>query len=50
MTLTTADYSNILKDQKVIVTGGSKGIGLAVAKKFVSAGAKVLITGRNVDC
>lgn len=49
LTLTMADYSHILKDQKVIVTGGSMGIGLAVAKKFVSEGAKVLITGRNVD-
>ena len=37
----------ILKGKKVIVTGGSRGIGYAIAKKFVSEGADVLITGRD---
>lgn len=32
-----------------IVTGGSGGIGLATAKRFAAAGAKVLITGRRKD-
>lgn len=41
------DYHKILKGQKIVITGGSKGIGLAMAKKFVSEGANVLITGRN---
>jgi 3-oxoacyl-[acyl-carrier protein] reductase len=30
-----------------IVTGGSRGIGLAVAEAFVAAGARVVITGRT---
>lgn len=34
---------------KAIVTGGSKGIGLAVVQDLISAGAEVLMTGRNLD-
>ncbi|WP_294304246.1 SDR family oxidoreductase [uncultured Chryseobacterium sp.] len=34
-------------DKKVIITGGSAGIGLATAKKFIAKGAGVLVTGRN---
>ncbi|QKV19059.1 SDR family NAD(P)-dependent oxidoreductase [Oricola thermophila] len=33
----------------VLVSGGSRGIGLAIAKAFLSRGAKVIITGRNED-
>ena len=36
-----------LKDKKIIITGGSRGIGYAMAKKFVEEGATVLITGRD---
>jgi NAD(P)-dependent dehydrogenase (short-subunit alcohol dehydrogenase family) len=32
-----------------IVTGGSRGIGLAIAERLVSEGARVVITGRNED-
>lgn len=41
--------SNILADKRILVTGGSKGIGYAIAKKFVEEGAKVMITGRKED-
>ena len=37
----------LLKDKGVLITGGGSGIGLAIAKRFVSCGAKIIITGRN---
>ena len=43
------DYGDILKDKAIIVTGGSKGIGHAMAKRFVEAGAEVIIAGRDVN-
>lgn len=48
----TADISYLqpngrLSGKKIIVTGGGKGLGAAMATKFVSEGALVLISGRN---
>ena len=40
---------DVLRGKAVLVTGGSSGIGLAIAKNCVAEGAKVVITGRNVD-
>ena len=39
--------TNILQDRIAVITGGSSGIGLATAKRFVSEGAFVFITGRR---
>lgn len=39
--------SGSLSGKKIIVTGGGKGLGAAMAAKFVSEGASVLISGRN---
>jgi len=36
-----------MKNKVVVITGGSSGIGKALAEKFGGAGSKVLITGRN---
>lgn len=36
-------------DKVVIVTGGSNGMGKYMAKEFAQKGAKVVITGRNLD-
>jgi NAD(P)-dependent dehydrogenase (short-subunit alcohol dehydrogenase family) len=40
-------YFSEIKGQKVIVTGGSKGIGKEIAISFAKLGAKVVITGRD---
>ena len=39
----TYDYSGAT----VLVTGGSNGIGLAIARAYQAAGASVIITGRQ---
>lgn len=36
-----------LKDQVAVVTGGTSGIGLKTAERFIAAGAKVVISGRK---
>ncbi|MFA6844934.1 MAG: SDR family oxidoreductase [Sphaerochaetaceae bacterium] len=38
-----------LKDRVVLITGGSKGIGLAVAKEFLRQEAQVIICGRSEE-
>ncbi len=35
------------KQQRVLITGGTSGMGEATAIAFVAAGADVVITGRN---
>src|SRR5260370_20674409 len=43
------EESMSLKDQTVVILGGSSGIGLATAKAPLAEGAKVVITGRSRD-
>ena len=41
--------SELLKDRTALITGGSGGIGYAIADAFLRAGAKVIISGRNKE-
>ncbi|MEO2180875.1 MAG: SDR family NAD(P)-dependent oxidoreductase, partial [bacterium] len=36
-----------IRDKVVLITGGSKGIGLGIAKAFSKVGARVHVCGRN---
>jgi NAD(P)-dependent dehydrogenase (short-subunit alcohol dehydrogenase family) len=38
-----------IANQRVLVTGGTKGVGAAVAKTLRDAGAQVLVTARSVN-
>lgn len=41
--------SDLLISKTAVVTGGASGIGFEISKAMLSAGASVIITGRNVD-
>lgn len=43
------EATRYLEDQHAVVTGGSRGIGAAVAAELVRRGARVTIMGRSVD-
>jgi NAD(P)-dependent dehydrogenase (short-subunit alcohol dehydrogenase family) len=38
-----------LKDKKIVVVGGTTGLGLSAAQAFVAHGAQVVVVGRNPD-
>lgn len=42
-----SDDKYSLHNQNIVITGGTKGLGYAMAKKFLQSGAQVLITGRD---
>ena len=43
------DKDKLLDGKIALITGGSSGIGYAIAKAFISAGAKVIICGTNEE-
>lgn len=43
------DKEMLLKDRVALITGGSGGIGFAIAKSFLESGCKVIIVGTNED-
>lgn len=49
VTVTSVEHGFSLSNKIAIIIGGSQGIGYAIAKKFISEGANVTITGRNLD-
>jgi NAD(P)-dependent dehydrogenase (short-subunit alcohol dehydrogenase family) len=47
--LISVQSENLLNDRCAIITGGTSGIGYAIAESFLNAGATVIITGRNEE-
>lgn len=41
------DYANEFKGKRVLITGGSRGIGAAAAQRLIDGGAKVVVTARS---
>ena len=42
-------HSELLKGKHALITGGTRGIGFAIAKAFINSGASVVITGRSKE-
>lgn len=42
-------FFSALKGRTILITGSSRGIGLAIAKKVAADGANIIVTGRTVE-
>ncbi|MBD8040358.1 MULTISPECIES: SDR family oxidoreductase [Bacteroidaceae] len=47
--IATLAPNELLKGRKALITGGTSGIGYAIAEAFLKSGASVCITGRNEE-
>lgn len=47
--VTIKENNKLLEGKVALILGGSGGIGLAIAKKFLDSGCKVIIAGRSKD-
>lgn len=45
--LISVNHGGVLSGKRVLVTGGSTGIGFCIARRYIQEGATVLITGRD---
>ena len=45
--IVTLSPNELLKGRTALITGGTSGIGFAIAEAFLNAGAKIIITGRS---
>lgn len=45
--ITVKESNNLLEDKVALITGGSGGIGSAIARKLIDSGCKVIISGTN---
>ena len=43
------DYGHIFSGKKCIITGGSRGIGFQIAKRWIECGGEAIISGRDID-
>jgi NAD(P)-dependent dehydrogenase (short-subunit alcohol dehydrogenase family) len=42
--------TSLLRDKRILVTGGGSGLGAAMGRRFPTLGAELLICGRRLDC
>lgn len=47
--ISQVNYGGILEGKTILITGGTSGIGLAIAKKALSEKANVIVTGRSKE-